>query len=215
MKKLIERPEAAPRQPRRRRTLRRALLAAALLVTSGTWFVQRHVVACASPHLCASADAPRCECVLVPGARIYADGTPCSMLVDRLAAARSLFLDGVAPVVVVSGRGGGGPASDEVGAMRRWLEARGVSGEAIVEDPRGLRTLDSLRNCREVLGMRSAVVVSNDFHVARAVFLGRRLGLETYGVVAPPLFAYSSTVLWKNRAREVLARVRACVDVYL
>lgn len=137
------------------------------------------------------------------------------MLVDRLAAARDLFLAGAAPVIVVSGRGGGGLAADEVGAMRRWLEARGVAAAAIVDDPNGLRTIDSLRNCSEALGIRSAVVVSNDFHVPRMVFLGRHLGLETYGVVAPALQAYTQGVLWRNRAREVLARVRACVDVYL
>ncbi|MCK5942587.1 MAG: YdcF family protein, partial [Planctomycetes bacterium] len=89
-----------------------------------------------------------------------------------------------------------------------------VPGDRIRDDGRGLRTIDSLRNCRRELGMTSAIVASNDFHVPRMVFLGRHLGLETYGVEAPPLHAYSTSVLWRNRGREVLARVRACLDVY-
>ena len=99
--------------------------------------------------------------------------------------------------------------------MRRWLLARGVPAEQVLDDPMGLRTIDSLRNCRDVLGMTSALVVSNDFHVPRIVFLGRSFGMEVHGVVAPALVDYPSSVRWRNLAREVLARLRACVDVYL
>ncbi|MGC6488617.1 MAG: SanA/YdcF family protein, partial [Planctomycetota bacterium] len=126
----------------------------------------------------------------------------------------ALYAAGAAPRVVVSGRGGG-PGEDEVGAMRRWLIARGVPAAAILDDPDGLRTIDSVRNCRGRLGMASALLVSNDFHVPRMVFLGRRLGLDAYGVAAPALVDYSSSVRWRNCAREVLARLRACLDVYL
>ena len=188
-----------------------ALLAAGLSVL----LLERHVVTTAGPYVTGVADAPSAMCILVPGAKVYEDGAPCSMLVDRLAAAARLYAAGAAPVVVVSGRGGGALGEDEVGAMRRWLMARGVPANHIVEDPDGLRTIDSIRNCKQALGFDSAVVVSNDFHVPRMVFLGRHLGLETYGVVAPALHTYTQSVLWRNRGREVLARLRACVDVYL
>lgn len=160
-------------------------------------------------------DVPPADCILVPGARIYPDGSPYPMLVDRLTLAAELFGLGRAPVVLVSGRGSSDLAQDEVGAMRRWLVERGVPAAAIQDDPRGLRTIDSLRRCRHVYGHSTTIVVSNDFHVPRMVFLARQFGLQGFGVVAPPLFAYSTSTLWANRGREILARVRACLDVYL
>ena len=151
----------------------------------------------------------------MPGARIYANGEPYPMLVDRLAIARELFGLGKAPLIVVSGRGGGGLAVDEVAAMRRWLEQRGVPKHAIEDDPLGLRTVDSLRRCRAVYGHTSVIVASNDFHVPRMVFLGRHCGLVSFGVAAPPLYQYTFSALWKNRGREVLARVKAYLEVYV
>lgn len=214
----MKEPEVATKEPvgrsRWRRRFRRGLLLLALAVAATTWLVQRHVLACAEAYLYAVADVPEADCILVPGARISSAGEPYPMLVDRLAVAAELFQLGRASCIVVSGRGGGGRAWDEVAAMRRWLEAHGVTAAAIQDDPLGLRTIDSLRRCREVYHHESAIVVSNDFHVPRMVFLGRHHGLQTFGVVAPPLFHYSSWVLWKNRGREVLARVRACIDVY-
>ncbi|MEZ6038079.1 MAG: ElyC/SanA/YdcF family protein [Planctomycetota bacterium] len=179
------------------------------------WALDRHVVWSADPYLLSPPQAPEVDCILVPGARIHPDGTPFHMLSDRLAMAQELFVQGRAPRVVVSGRGGGGVGVDEVAAMRRWLEARGVPAAAIVDDPDGLRTIDSVVALRERFGWRSAIVVSNDFHVPRMVFLARHLGLEAYGVAAPELVEYGAFTLWKNRGREVLARLRACVDVYL
>lgn len=195
--------------------MRRFALWVGLLVSAATWLVQDHVVRFAEPFVYAVGDVPGADCILVPGARIYSDGTPYPMLVDRLAIAVELHRLGKAPVVLVSGRGGGGLARDEVGAMRRWLVARGVPADAIQEDPLGLRTIDSLRRCDAVYEHASTIVVSNDFHVPRMVFLARQFGLQGFGVVAPPLFEYSTSTLWSNRGREVLARVRACLDVYV
>lgn len=197
------------------RRLRRGLLVLLLAVTAATWLVQHHVVSSAQPFVHAVGDVPVADCILVPGARIYANGEPYPMLVDRLAIARELFGLGKAPLIVVSGRGGGGLAVDEVAAMRRWLEQRGVPKHAIEDDPLGLRTVDSLRRCRAVYGHTSVIVASNDFHVPRMVFLGRHCGLVSFGVAAPPLYQYTFSALWKNRGREVLARVKACLEVYV
>lgn len=215
----MKEPEVVQKVPIRRsrwwRRLRRFALWGGLLVSAATWLVQHHVVSSAEPFVFAVGDVPRADCILVPGARIYSDGAPYPMLVDRLAIAAELYHLGKAPVVLVSGRGGGGLARDEVGAMRRWLVGRGVPAAAIQEDPLGLRTIDSLRRCGAVYKHASTIVVSNDFHVPRMVFLARRFGLQGFGVVAPPLFEYSTSTLWSNRGREVLARVRACLDVYV
>lgn len=201
------------RSPGRRRFM--LLLAVGLIVGGAiTWLVQDHVLGTAEPHLYAVGDVPAADCILVPGARIYSDGEPYPMLVDRLAVAKRLFESGKAPRVLVSGRGGGSLGVDEVASMRRWLERHGVPADCIQEDPVGLRTLDSLLHCRDVYQHRSVIVASNDFHVPRMIFLGLHFGLETHGVVAPPLHQYSLMTLIKNRGREVLARGRACLDAY-
>jgi SanA protein len=199
--------------PRRRRWLRRLLLAGmALLLAVAA--MHTHVLVAASAHTFAASAVPAADCIVVPGARIHPDGTPFDLLADRLTAARELFVKGKALRIVLSGRGGGGLAVDEVGAMRRWLCERGVPERALVDDAHGLRTLDTMRRCRE-LGMRSAIVVTNPFHVARSVFLARSVGLEASGVEAPYGYEYSLGTMCKNRGREVAARVRAWLDVYV
>jgi SanA protein len=72
-----------------------------------------------------------------------------------------------------------------------------------------------MRRCRGVFGMRSAIVVSNPFHLARCLFLAQHCGLDAHGVEAPMLFDYSTRTLVANQGREVLARCWAWWEVYL
>ena len=203
----------APVRTHRARWRRRLAVTAALVLLAGA-AMHTHVVVAASAHTIAAADAPFADCIVVPGARIHDDGTPYDLLADRLATARELFAAGKAKVLVLSGRGGGALDEDEVASMRRWLAARGVPDAAMVDDPLGLRTLDTMRRCRE-LGMHSAIVVSNPFHVARSVFLARAVGLDACGVEAPYQHDYSLGTMLKNRGREVVARVWAWLDVFV
>lgn len=198
--------------PRRRwaRRLAVALAGLALALLAANAFV----VAVASPHCRAGAEATavRAEAIVVLGARIHQDGRPYNMLVDRLATAHELWRSGVAPRIVLSGRGGGGLAVDEVASMRRWLEQHGVPPAALVDDGEGLRTIATMQRCRDAFGLHS-VVVTNGFHLARSVFLARHCGLEAIGVAAPAGFDYSLGTLVRNQGREVLARAFACGEV--
>lgn len=175
--------------------------------------VHTHVVLAGGGRVVAATAAPTCDLLIVPGARIHADGTPYGMLRDRLDTAAALWRDGRAARILVSGRGGGGLAVDEVGAMRRHLLAQGVPAAALVEDDAGLRTLDTMDRARAVFGASTAIVVSNEYHVARAAFLGAHRGLDVVGVAAAPHFAGPTGL--RNRGREVLARVYAWFDVYV
>lgn len=197
----------------RRRPLKQWFAVAGAVLLLVCVLVHTHVVVSAAAHTFAPADAPRADCIVVPGARIHADGTPYDLLTDRLAAAAQLFAAGKAPRIVLSGRGGGGLATDEVGAMRRWLVERGVPAAALVDDPLGLRTLDTMRRLRGQAGIRSAIVVTNPFHVARSVFLGRSAGLDVCGVEAPYLREYPIDTVLRNQGREVAARVWAWIEV--
>lgn len=198
---------------RRRRW--RWLLGAIALLALGIGGPNLHLVLACQGHVVAPEAAPFADCIVVPGARILPDGTPYSMLVDRLALARDLFAAGKAKVVVLSGKGGGGLAEDEVGAMRRWLEARGVPASALRDDPLGLRTIDTMRRCRDEFGMRSVLVATNGFHVARSVFLARQCGLDACGVAAAEGHDYSLATRVRNVGREVLARAFAWCEVFV
>jgi vancomycin permeability regulator SanA len=195
---------------------RRAVMAAAALlalVAALAFAAHQQVLAAAAPFVRAVADAPAGDAIVVLGARIHADGRPYSLLVDRLVTAEDLWRHGKAPRIVLSGRGGGGVGDDEVAAMRRFLAARGVPDAALVDDPLGLRTIDTMRRCRDVYGVARALVVTNPFHVHRAVFLARSVGLAAHGVEAPYGHDYGTATMLRNRAREVAARVWAWCEV--
>jgi SanA protein len=208
-------PTAAAR-PSRRARMRRVLLAAGLsaaALVAGAAAAHQRVLAAAAPFVRAVADAPVAECIVVPGARIHPDGRPYSLLVDRLITAEDLWRHGKAPRIVLSGRGGGGLGEDEVAAMRRFLAARGVPDAAMLDDPLGLRTIDTMVRCRRVYGMRAVLVVTNPFHLARSVFLARSAGLDAHGVEAPYGHDYGVGTMLRNRGREALARVFAWCEV--
>lgn len=206
-------PSPLPRKSRWRRLCRLALAtSAAGALAFGT--TNLHVLSATVGHRFEAASAPA-EALVVLGARIHPDGRPFHMLVDRLDAALQLWRQGAAPRILLSGRGGGELGRDEVAAMRRWLEARGVPGEALVDDGFGLRTIDTMRRCRDVFGFRRVVVVTNEFHLARSVFLARQAGLDALGFGAPALVDYGLGTTVKNQGRELLARSAAWCEVFL
>jgi len=200
---------------RRWRRWRRIVAATVLAVGIAVAAANVHVMAAASGRIVAASAVAHCDAAIVPGARIHADGTPYAMLCDRLEAARSLWQQRRVDRILVSGSGSGDRAEDEVGAMHRWLRARGVPEAAILDDPCGFRTLDTMDRARSVYGIATAVVVSNDFHVARAVFLGQRLGLDVVGVAAPQLQPLAMGTGLRNRGREFVARAAAWFDVFV
>lgn len=202
-------PHSRLRKPRWRRWLA-GLVGLALALAA---LAHERVCQVGGGHVAAPELVPVAAAAIVPGARILPDGTPYDMLADRLRTAQELFAAGRVPKVVVSGRGGGTVAEDEVAAMRRWLEQRGVPPTAIVDDPVGLRTIDTMRNVRARFGELPVVVVSNPFHVARCVYLARGVGLVAVGVAAPPGRDYSASTLRRNHLREAAARVLAWFEV--
>lgn len=191
-----------------------ALLALlALLVAGGSLGISRLMVTRAEPKTHALDDAPAREVVLVLGARVHGD-RPSNMLEDRLAAALALYESGRAQKLILSGAHHRDDY-DEVTVMRRWLEDRGVPPDDLYLDHAGLRTLDSMVRAREVFGVERLAVVSQDFHLPRAVYLGEQVGMDTIAVVAPAGYRYTEKVHRYNAAREHLARTRAWLDLHL
>lgn len=147
-------------------------------------------------------EAPVREAALVPGAEVYADGRPSPALASRLDVAIELHRLGRVRTLLLSG----GQGTFEVDAMTAYLVARGVPAGALLLDPGGDRTYDSCRRAGEIYGLRSATVVSQAEHAARAVFTCRRLGIDAIAVVAED---FTGERLLVYRVRERFALVLA------
>jgi SanA protein len=147
---------------------------------------------------------------LVLGTAPTVAGRPNLFYRARIEAARELWASGRVERLLLSGDGYR-RGYDETAAMQRDLRAAGVPGEALLCDPNGLRTRDSLWNARELFGARRLIVVSQAFHARRALFLAKHLGLEAQALAAadPHLSAWA-----KIRWRELGARNKAVLEVF-
>jgi SanA protein len=152
---------------------------------------------------------PRAQAALVLGAQVKPDGRPSVMLADRIAAAADLYRAGKVDKLLLSGDHGRW-AYDEVGTMRRALLAEGVPAADIFTDHAGFDTWDSAQRARDVFGVRSAIVVTQRFHMSRALYAAHRAGLEATGYPADRR-AYGG-VMTRLRLRETLARVKVVAD---
>ncbi|MFM8826995.1 MAG: YdcF family protein [Actinomycetota bacterium] len=146
----------------------------------------------------------RSDVIVVMGAAQY-DGTPSPMLEERLTTALALWKDGVAPVIAVTG--GKMPADrfTEAATSRRWLTDRGVPRDAIVMEDTGRSTWESLRSLAPLLddrGVRTVVMVTTDWHLARSTHAMRELGFAV--TPAPAGEGRSgSTMRWVREAAGV------------
>lgn len=129
----------------------------------------------------------------------------------RMKAAADLYRQGKIRHILVSGSHNS-RYYNEVRDMRKALVSLGVPGDAITEDPSGFRTLDSVVRAARVFGQVRYTVISDDFHVSRAVFLARRHHSDVVGYAAEGVAVRHSL---RSRLREILARVKAVLDVYL
>lgn len=147
---------------------------------------------------------------LVLGAGLRPDGTPSEYLERRLEAARRLYENGAVHVILVSGDNGHA-SHDEPTAMEVWLTSHGVPASQVVRDYAGFDTHDSCVRAHDVFGVRDAVVVTQDYHVRRALFSCSLAGIHVVGVgVSSRNVQPKQAVLW--RVREVPASWRAAWD---
>ena len=168
----------------------------------------RYVDAVSSPHILDSVeDAPVCDAVLILGAKVYEDGSPSPSLADRLDRAIELYRLGKAPKIIASGDHGT-EEYDEVNGMLDYLLDHGIPREDIFLDHAGFNTYDSLYRARDIFCVKSLLISTQDFHIGRSVYIGRRLGLDAWGVPMPDREAYRLY----NYLRESLARVKAVLE---
>jgi SanA protein len=146
---------------------------------------------------------------LVLGARVWPSGRPSLMLEDRLATALDLYRTGKAKSLIVSGDDS--PHSHrEVAIMAEWLVQNGIPREDIILDPQGVRTAESILFCCH-RGYNNPVIVTQRFHLVRALWLAQALGLNAWGVAADRR-RYRWGSYMRVVIREIFARVLAYAE---
>lgn len=162
-------------------------------------------------HIVAAGQVEAAQAAIVLGALVYPDGRVSPMVADRLEAAYALYQGGKVQKILITGDHGR-IDYDEVNTMRRYLEEKGVPSSDIFMDHAGFDTYDSMYRARAVFQVRSAVIVTQRFHLPRAVYIARQLGLDAQGVEADR-FIYADNARYE--LREMAARLKAFGEVTL
>ncbi|WP_175411116.1 vancomycin high temperature exclusion protein [Streptomyces sp. TRM64462] len=187
---------------KQRRLVQGAALGCVLALAPATW-----MHAAADSRLRAVADVPAREVAVVFGAGLW-KGRPTPYLAHRLDTAAALYRDGKVKVVLVTGDNSRAEY-DEPDAMRAYLTERGVPDARIVSDYAGFDTWDSCVRAKKIFGVDRAVLVTQGFHIRRAVALCQAAGVESYGVgVAEP----HDSVWYYGGVRELAAAGKAALD---
>lgn len=121
------------------------------------------------------------DAILVLGASVYADGTPSGILQDRLNEAARLYFAGDAPRIIVSGDGRQ-TSYNEPAAMKEYLIGLGIPSSAIFCDRAGYSTYDSSYRARYIFNCSSLIIVTQSYHLPRALYSARGLGIDAVGV---------------------------------
>ena len=142
------------------------------------------------------------DAILVLGCQVREDGSLSLMLQDRIDKAIELYEAGVSDKIIVSGDHGR-EEYDEVNAMKNYLIEKGIPSENIFMDHAGFSTYESLYRAQYIFKVEKVLVVTQEYHLYRAVYIGNKLGIETYGVPAAKILYYGQT---SREIREILAR---------
>jgi SanA protein len=162
-------------------------------------------------HVVPPGQAPAAQVAIVLGAHVSSDGTLSPMLADRVATGVELYRAGKVQKILMSGDHSR-EDYDEVNPMRRAAEEMGVPPRDVLMDPAGLSTFETFYRARHVFKLDSALVVSQRFHLPRAVYIARSLGLQATGVVADRR-PYQGELYYE--VRESLARAKDFLQAWM
>jgi len=158
-------------------------------------------------------DAPVVPAAIVFGAGLWRDGTPTSVLRDRIDTAAELYRAGKVQKILMSGDNRF-LDYNEPGAMRAYALTLGIPAEAIVLDYAGRRTYDTCYRAKAIFGLQDAILITQSFHLPRALYTCNTLGLRAVGVASDQRQYRMASMLYWN-LRELPATVTAFLDVHL
>ncbi len=186
------------------------LLAVLILGVTGTaavFGIDTWVRLSVSGNILSQEQAARLEdvdCVVVLGCKVHADGSPSDMLEDRLKRGVCLYLLNAAPKLLMSGDHGR-VEYDEVDAMKRYAVNAGIPSEDVFMDHAGFSTYETVYRAKEIFQADKIIIVTQEYHLYRALYIARSLGIEAYGVDADYRNYMGQTA---RELREILARVK-------
>ena len=146
------------------------------------------------------------DCIIVLGCQVKDSGEMSHMLHDRVQRGVELYKAGAAPKLLMSGDHGR-ENYNEVGAMKNYAIENGVPSSDVFMDHAGFSTYETVYRAKEIFGAQKVIIVTQEYHLYRAVYIARQLGMEAYGVAAD--YRTYAGQLGRD-AREILAR---CKDV--
>ena len=142
------------------------------------------------------------DCIIVLGCQVKSDGSLSHMLRDRLIRGIEVYKAGAAPKLLMSGDHGR-KEYNEVGAMKNYAVENSVPSENVFMDHAGFSTYETVYRAKEIFGAKKIIIVTQRYHIHRALYIADKLGLEAYGVSAD-LNIYAGQSM--RNFREVLAR---------
>ncbi len=149
------------------------------------------------------------QVALLLGARVYSNGNLSHVMQDRAETAIEIYKLGKVSKILISGDHGTSEY-DEVNTIKDYLLERGVKGEDIFTDHAGFDTYDSVYRARDIFKVSSMIIVTQKFHLPRAVYIADSLGIDSAGIVADKRDYRDKE---RNQIRESVARVKAFLNV--
>ena len=177
-----------------------------------TLLINAHVKKRGKSHLISIEEATQQEdidCILVLGCLVRPDGNPSLMLEDRLECGVELYYAGASSKMIMSGDHGQ-TDYDEVNAMKQYAIDEGIPSEDVFMDHAGFSTYESIYRAKEIFGADKILIVSQEYHLYRALYIAEKLGVEAYGVAAEDVVYAGQNI---RDFREVLARVKDAITV--
>ena len=162
------------------------LLSLAILGASAVFGINAYVLQSTRDQLLSPEEAAQLtdvDCIIVLGCRVKSDGTPSDMLHDRLRRGAELFHAGAAPKLLMSGDHGT-MTYNEVQSMKQFAIDEGIPSSDIFMDHAGFSTYESIYRARDIFQAKKVIIVSQEYHLYRALYIANALGMEAYGVHA-------------------------------
>ena len=157
--------------------------------------------------------APSRRVAIIFGAGLLQDGTPTNILKDRVETGAALYFSGKVEKLLMSGDNRF-VTYNEPGAMKAYALSLGIPPEAIVLDYAGRRTYDTCYRARAIFGIEKALLVTQTFHLPRALYLCNAMGIEAAGIPAKNrVYSQKSMLYWQTR--ETIASLFALIDIHI
>lgn len=152
-------------------------------------------------------ELPQADVVIILGAKTFPDGTLSLIFKDRVEKAITLYKEGYVKKILVTGDNSS-VGYNEVNPVREYMLSKGIPSEVIFLDHAGFDTYSSMYRAREIFLVDSAIIVTQSFHMPRAVFLAQYFDIEAYGTPSD-----QHGYIFRNNVRELLANVKALLDI--